>query len=105
ISQNVCNPWISASVSRRVQLHLDGHVLDAADEARTQARNRARQLRVLHPLDDLAEDCFQLQPRQIGTEAEMLADSQPTMRILVAADVEFERFVEHFLRTVSRGIE
>src|SRR5215472_12829225 len=93
------------SLAGGIELHLDRHVLDAADEAGAQAGNRTRQLRVLHSFDYLAEDCFQLQPREVGPEAEMLADSERDVRIRVAPDVEFERFVEHFLVTVRRGIE
>src|SRR5258707_1164669 len=99
----------SALVLRSIPLRLefvsDWHVLDATDEARAQPLHRSGQLRVIEALGEIAEDDFQLQPREVSAEAEMLADPECEMRIWVTSNVELERLIEDFSVAVRGRIE
>src|SRR5205823_371132 len=50
----------AALVYGRIQFVPNGHVLDAADEARAQPRDRSGQFGVFQPLAKFAEDDLQL---------------------------------------------
>src|SRR5208282_4267560 len=93
------------SILRGVQLHLDRHVLDASDKARSQALHRSRKLGIIEPVDELAKNPFQLQARQVRAQAEVLSDAECDVRIRIAPDVEFERLCEHFFIPIRRGIK
>src|SRR5438874_556503 len=64
-----------------IQLMPDLHMLDAADEARAQALDRPGQIGMLQALRQLPEDDLELEPREVGAQAEMLADAECDMRI------------------------
>src|SRR5581483_4560821 len=83
-------------------LVADGHVLDAAHEARAHPRNRASQFHTVHPRRDLAEDHLQLKTRQIGAQTVVFADTKRQVIVGMAPDVEFKRLLEHFLVAIGR---
>ena len=60
---------------------------------------------MIEALCEIAEDDFQLQPREVCAEAEMLADPECEMRIRVTTNVELERLIEDFFVAVRRRIE
>src|SRR5712691_4119094 len=93
------------SIPLRPELVPNRHVLDAANEARAQPLHRSGQLRVIEALGEIAEDDFQLEPREVSAEAEMLADPECEMWIRVTSNVELEGLIEDFFVAVRRRIE
>jgi hypothetical protein len=90
---------------RKIHLEANRQVLDAPDEAGTQAFHRTRQFGERKPLRELTEDNLQLEPREVSPEAEVLADSERYVQVWIAPDVEIERLVEDLFVAIRRWIE
>src|SRR5216683_3356674 len=103
--------WRSAMFAERVpfsaraQLVSNRHVLDAADEARTHARNRSAEFDRFEPPRQLTKHRLQLEARQIRPQAVVLADAEGDVLIGITSDVQRERILENILVTIGRGIE
>jgi hypothetical protein len=83
----------------------DRHVLHAAHQVGADPLRRARELRVLDALEQLREQDAQLEPRQRGAQAEVLADAEGEVRVRGAVDAEGVRIGEHLFVAVRGGVE
>src|SRR5215475_8005268 len=60
---------------------------------------------MLQALSELAKDYLQLEARQVGPEAKVLADSKCQMGVRIAPDIKLERLLEHVFVAIGRWIE
>ena len=79
---------------RSLGLEGDPHLLHPVDEVRAQAARRSQQPRVPEARHQLLEDHVQLEAREAGAEAEVLADAEGEVLVVGAADVEAIRVGE-----------
>ena len=100
--------------ARRVDPELDAsrldpvahrHALDAAEEARAQALDRAGQLDRVDAFDQVAEHDAQFEAREVRAEAEVLADPERDVTVGRAVDAKRERLVEDLFVAIRRRIE
>src|SRR5215207_10892123 len=85
------------------EFDADRHVLDAVDEVRAEALDRAGDLEAGQPRDQLLEHHADLQPRQVRTETDVGPPAaERHVRVRVAADVEALGVREDLLVVVGR---
>ncbi len=80
-------------------------MLDAADDPRDQTLRRSRELDVVEPAGELPIDQAHFQVRDVGTQAEVLADPESDVAVGAPIDPEAIRLVEHLLVAVGGGIQ
>src|SRR4029450_5039717 len=80
-------------------------VLDAPDEARPHPLDRPRELAALEALAELSEGVPQLEAREVGAQADVLAHAKADVRVRLAIDAEGERIEEDVLVAIRRGVE
>ena len=80
-------------------------MLDAAEKARAQAHDRTRGLDLDQALGQLAEENAQLEPREVGSQAEVFPDAEGQMAVGLTIHPEREGLREHLLVAIGRGIE
>src|SRR5271165_2792559 len=88
----------------RTKLHPHRHMFDTADKAGTQTLDWTGRLHIFDPLQQAPKDYLQLEARDVGAEAEVLANSEGNVRVRIARDVELERLFEDVLVAIGRGI-
>src|SRR5436190_16943607 len=85
-------------------LDRDRHPLDAVEEVRAQPLDRPRELDLANPRNELLERDLDLEPGQVGAEAEVdAAGAEGHVQVRVAADVEAVGVVEDLLVAVPGG--
>src|SRR5262249_6776598 len=93
------------SVGRATDAPTHRCVLDAADEARTHALDRAGELAGLETRTQLREGVVQLEARQVCAEADVLAHAEADVRVRVAIAREGEGIGEDLLVAIGGGVE
>src|SRR5688572_7347706 len=86
--------------SGRAELPADWHAFDAADEARADALGLAGELHANDAPQHLLERAAQLEPREVRSEADVLAATEPDVVVRRAIDAEAERILEHIFVAV-----
>ena len=87
-----------------MKLHSHRHALDAANEVRTEALKSSGRFHILDVFQQRAENHLEFKAREVGTEAEVLADAERKMRVRITFDVELERFILNVLVAAGRGV-
>src|SRR5262249_18719200 len=80
-------------------------VLQASVDRRAQALHGSRRLERLQAREQVAEDGLELNPRDVGAHAEVLADAECEVRVRSAVDAERERVHEDRLVAIRRRPE
>src|SRR6266542_884036 len=93
-----CGPW--ASVPLCSAREPDRHALEAVVEIGAGLHRIAGELDRAERREQLLEEDLRLEPRQVGSEAEVGADPEAEMRVRRAVDVERLGVGEHVLVAV-----
>src|SRR5262249_8369065 len=102
---NAARARARGSGPRGRQLPAQRHALDPADERRADALDRPGLLGVSHAREQLLEQARDLEPREVGPQADVLAAPEADVVVRPAVDAEAVAVGEDLLVAVRRGVE